>query len=279
MGVMPSHQGRQGPWPFAVETLQDHLTVRLKRRKMCSGVLDDNYSMGAGYLCVAKHKGSLSSGIIQIERDLRSSLVKPPPQTGSVPAQTRSLWALWGPVLKMFKAWIPVNESCFLRFCSVGKCSVLETFHWPCSSLTLCFLSWGNIKVVVEDAFKCRIEACMSWARMSFSHSCMGWKPQSCWPSCWHLPQCTGLRCGGSDPSWGRKKKKKMEGNRKAIFDQWFQKKQNVKGQILIHVALFIDIGGTSDKGMRVEFKQKCDSCISEKRLWKKWPNSHLLKF
>lgn len=61
-----------------------------------------------------------------------------------------------------------------------------------------------------------------------------------------------------------------MEGNRKAIFEQQFQKKQNVKGQILILVALFTDIGATSDKGMRLEFRQKCDSCVSEKGLYER---------
>lgn len=81
------------------------------------------------------------------------------------------------------------------------------------------------------------------------------------------LSQLYGQQCAGNhraaDPSAGTclsaqgsdveavipleeaRKKKKMEGNRKAIFDQWFQKKQKVKGQILIPVALFTDVGTT----------------------------------
>lgn len=57
-----------------------------------------------------------------------------------------------------------------------------------------------------------------------------------------------------------------MEGNRKAVFQHGFQKKQNVKGQILLLVPLFTDVGTTSDKETRLKFKQKRGSCISEKR-------------
>lgn len=149
------------------------------------------------------------------------------------------------------------------------------------SGLPLTLLQLDSVLLVLGGALK----LCLSmFLNVELKPTCLGpeypsltpvwaavcWIPESCWSFYWHLPQCTGGGCGCSDPSWGSKKKRKMEGNRKAIFEQQFQKKQNVKGQILILVALFTDIGATSDKGMRLEFRQKCDSCVSEKGLYER---------
>lgn len=65
------------------------------------------------------------------------------------------------------------------------------------------------------------------------------------------------------------RKRGKWRGIEKPSLNSNF-KRNNVKGQILILVALFADIGATSDKGMRLEFRQKCDSCVSEKGLYER---------